>query len=63
MNIFRFEGQGQCRNLNVEKLSLLHVLEHYLDGQMKESKKKASICNKNNTSVKKHNQINENIQM
>ena len=36
--------------LNVEKISLLQVLEHYLDGQMKESKKKASICIKNNTS-------------
>ena len=38
----------------LKKLSLLHVLEHYLDGQMKESKKRASICIKNNTSVK-HN--------
>ena len=36
----------------LKKLSLLHVLEHYLDGHMKESKKKANICIKNNTSVK-----------
>ena len=30
---------------------------------MKESKKKASICIKNNTLVKKHKQMDENIRM
>ena len=30
---------------------------------MKESKEKASICIKNNTLVKKHNQMDENIRM
>ena len=70
-NVIMVEMSYFCRQ-NVSQIGLeivancshpseILVLEHYLDGQMKESKKKASICIKNNTSVKKHNQMNENI--